>query len=507
MNDELSSTNKKEVNNGSMIGGQEDQIDSIDERKKLLYDEHVINRQKAALNICKSIVDQVKQDFGYHDRPDETEKSAEESVSSDASSFATKKLVKVVRDSDGFQEKLEKIRGFVHEKHLESFSSALKTKKINHELIPGENEDAKSHDTSFHRLSRIKDKPVKEESLMVNGNLKELFGSESSMAFKGFIHSSSFQRLDGESYIQVLERIMDLSPKVKSQKYKKSFISINKQCISLPESSLDNRVISLLVTSFLHFKDLVKLDLSRNNLGDSPCAQLISTLTSSSPHLEHLDLSNTGSEVVTSENIGRMLNNPHSRLQTLRIDSNNLMDEGICCICVGLLNNISVKFVNFTNTGFELAGGLALAKVIRINRTLKGLALGNNKILGKPLREIARAMIVNNQIISLSVSDCFITDEDIKEFSHMLNSNSKLLQLDVSNNKITQRGLEHLKYGLSRNKSLFHLAISGNIALRLKTLEKFKASLSRCVLVDICKEEDFLRTNEAKKFKMIELLK
>ena len=179
----------------------------------------------------------------------------------------------------------------------------------------------------------------------------------------------------------------------------------------------------------------------------------------------------------------------------------------MCSICVGLLNNTSVKFINLARTGFDLAGGLAIAKVIRINRSLKGLAVGKNNIIGRPLREITRAMIVNNEIISLSVSECGICDEDIKEFSHMLNSNSKLLQLDVSGNKITQRGLEYFKYGLTKNKVLLHLAVSGNCALKLKVLERFKTSLGRCVIVDICKEEDFYRTNEAKKFKIIELLR
>ena len=509
MNEELSSTTKKEANNNTLISGQEDQIDAVDERKKLLYDEHVINRQKAAINICKAIVDEVKLDFGYLDKNEDSDLSAEQSISSDASSLCTKKLVKVVREVENFQERLDRIRGFMHERNVESFSSQKRGKKPTHELMPGEAEDSRSHDTSLPRLSRIKEKPVKEESLMTIGNVKELFWADSVMTskFSSLNHSSIFTKIDIESYLPVIEKIIDSSPKIKSIKYKKSFISINRQCISLPESSLDTRILSLICNNFVFIRDLIKLDLSGNHLGDISCSHLIQYLQLSSPNLEHLDLSKTGSESLTSDSLGRLLNSQSIRLQTLRIENNNLADEGMCSICVGLLNNTSVKFINLARTGFDLAGGLAIAKVIRINRSLKGLAVGKNNIIGRPLREITRAMIVNNEIISLSVSECGICDEDIKEFSHMLNSNSKLLQLDVSGNKITQRGLEYFKYGLTKNKVLLHLAVSGNCALKLKVLERFKTSLGRCVIVDICKEEDFYRTNEAKKFKIIELLR
>lgn len=506
MNEELTSNSKKEVNN-TLVGGQEDRIDSIDERNKLLYDEHVINRQKAALNICKAIVDDVKKQFGYVEKVEETEKAAEESFSSDSSHLSTRKLVKLVKPYPEFSEKLDKILVLVQHKSSENLNSMKRNKKMTHELVPGDIEDTKSHDSSFPRLSRIKEKPVKEENLMASGILKELFTIKPNYQLK-ILSIPQFPNIDPEILIPTLEKLLESPAKPKPIKYKKSFVSINKQCISLPECKFDSRIIFLICNQFNCYRDLLKIDFSGNFIGDTLIGHFITILSTASPNLEHLDLSNTGSELQACEALFKYLSSNTIKLQTLRLEKNELGDEGICSISVGLLNNFSVKFVNFAETNFDIAGGLAIAKVIRINRTLKGISLNGNNINGRALREISRAMIVNSEIISLNLSACKIQDDEMKELSHMLNSNSKLMQLDVSNNKITQKGLEYFKYGLGKNKSLIHLAISGNFSLKLNFLDKkLKKSLEKLVIVDICKEEDFFKTNEAKKYKFIEYIR
>ena len=509
MNEELSSNNKKEVSNN--IVGIDDQAESIDERKKLLYDKHVINRQKAAINICKSIVDEVKYRFGYKINIDE-ESSDKESEYSEENVITLNKLIKPAEKCSKFEEKLEKISELSNKFFQQSSLRPANGRKSanNNSLAPGEPEGFLSRESSVQR-TKGREKASKEDLFSVQVHVDELF-SETPLWISTYkTLSSAHDSLVFPSNIDIsacFSHIVKCSEiplsKQKPAKQKKNQITLNRSCLYLPDCNIDNKLCKYICYFYQCFQGLLKLDLSSNAIGDKTGAFLIEVLSLNSPVLDSLDLSRTGLGTQACEALKNYLTSPDSRLQALRIQNNLLLDEGICCLAVGLLVNTTLVYLNLSSCGFELASGLAFAKVLRINRGLRALVVAQSMVSGRAIREMCRSLIINKYVVSVNAAACRLIDEDAKEIAHMLNSNTKLQQLILVQNKISKKGLGYLSDGIMKNKALVHLGLSGNSKLKLKALEKMKESLQKHVDVDISKEEDFLKSDEARKFKLIE---
>ena len=520
MNEELSSNNTKKELSGNLNGSQEEQYESIDERKKLLYDKHAINRQKAAVNICKMIVDEVKQKYGYFEQPEDSEKSRSDSSNTSEIKLPldVTKLVKKTENCENLKEKLEKISEISDKLFQKTANANQAKKKLNfkNELLVGEFEETISHDSNIHRISKSKDKMLKEDLLQHPGDFSELLPE---VPYFYISHKIAYTQILSQLPLLpispnpqacgslLLQRLEITSPTLsRLNKLKRSFTSFNRNCISLPELRLDASLGQYIAYHFTGYRSLLRVDLSGNPLGDKTSALLIYCLNNFSEGLEYLDMSSTNLSKHSARALQYMLKSSSLRLQYLKIENNFLKDEGFCCLAIGLLNNTSLVYLNIAENGIETAGGFAIGKVMRINRSLKGLNLSKSLIRGNALREICRALIVNAEVNSLVLTACKLDDEDMKEIGHLLNANNKLQQLGLAQNRITQRGLEHLKYGLPRNKYLIHLALSGNKDIRLAVLEKLKDSMSKFFDIDIGKEADFFKTPEAKKFKLIDYI-
>lgn len=510
MNEELSSHSMKKESVGGLNESQVE-YESIDERKKLLYDKHAINRQKAAVNICKMIVDEVKQRFSQTVPEEVSEVSSETSNQSLlASTLSASKLIKEAEKCPTLQEKFKKITEVSHNFFYKA-SMAQSKKKLNHkkDLAPGELEDTVSQESNVHRISKSKDKFPKDELVSTIGDMSELLPEKPyfSTAYKAEF-SAIFQQLpkfsplaNSQQYFSILLQKLEITSPVLNRvnRYKRTYVALNRNCISLPDLRIDSGIGQYIAEYFTGYRALIRVDLSGNPIGDKTCALLVHCFLNFSEGLEYLDLSSTNLASYSSKALQIMLKSPSIRLQYLKIENNLIRDEGFCCLAIGLLSNTSLLFLNIGDNSVESPGGIAIGKVLRINRSLKGINFSKSCISGPALREICRSLIINNEILSVSMNGCRLDDEDMKEIGHMMNANCKLQQIILTHNKITQKGLEFLKYGLNKNRKLVHLALSGNKNIKLAGLEKIKETMPKFFEIDIGKESDFFKSAEAKR--------
>ncbi|OMJ72109.1 hypothetical protein SteCoe_29515 [Stentor coeruleus] len=518
MNEELGSNSNKESIN-KLNGSQEEQGESIDERKILLYDKHLINRQKAAVNICKSIVDDVKQHFGYNEQEEESSKSDKNSEESDGGkALDVEKILKKTTHCNSLSEKLDKITEISQKfRHKPSIHEPKKKFNYKNELMPGEIEETLSHESNIHRISKSKEKNPREDPLQQIGDMNDLFPNLSWYYNK---HQNVYEnnalkiiKMPGLENAQrchdiLIGKIEITSPMTqKLGRQKKNLVLVNKSCLCMPNLRIDSFLTIYIAYYYSSWRTLTKVDFSNNPIGDKPIAFLVYTLNSFAENLEYLDISYTKSEGFTAKALLEMIQNPFTKLTTLKIEGNMIKDEGFCVLSIGLLSNNSLQVLNAADNDIEIAGGVALSKVIRINRNLKAINISRSKVFGNVLREICRALIVNTKIQSFVMNSCGLDDNDAKEIGHMLNGNEGLQQLSLTSNKFTHRGLEYLKYGLKKNRHLVHLALSGNEKIRLSSLESLKESVPKNVEIDISKEDDFFRSPEAKKYKLIGLIR
>jgi len=238
--------------------------------------------------------------------------------------------------------------------------------------------------------------------------------------------------------------------------------------------------------------------MSHNNIGDIVSSALIYTLAKYANSLEDLDLSFIELANQSSYALKEVLSDTENHLKNLKIAGNKLGDDNICEICIGLLTNTSLLTINLAKNEIENLGGLAIAKVLRANRTLKSMNLSFSKLSGTACREITRSLMVNDSMISLVMNSCSLNDSDSRDISNMIAHNKTLIQLSVTKNSITHKGLGRMHYGISKNNTLVHLGLSGNLSISLKCLEELKEISLPDVDVDIAKEDDFVRSKEAK---------
>lgn len=503
MNEELSSSSVKEQSH-NLTEGQED-AETVDPRKLLLYDKHAINRRRAAGKICESIVEEVKRQFGNFEQKLD----------------APLVLDKAGDPVDRLREKLDKIKiDKSDNKYLESGTPRNSNRKrgvnFRNELERGDPEDNISHESNVPKSSKSIEKFQRDE-IVQSGELSELLSKNSrteisSLLAKAFVFLNmqhQIEKTGAKIFFEGIKTIIEntFSFNIRSTIFRKRFISINRSCISFPCSGIDQMKVLYLINHFMCFETLLKVDFSENQINDKAASALILTLMQVSRNLEDLDLSYTNIGLLSAQAIQQFLTEPGCSLQMLRLEGNKLEDAGACCVAMGLLCNNSVKFCNISKNHLETAAGLAFSKVIRINRGLKGLNLSFGAFETQVARDLCRSLIVNSELRSLILYKCGFTDKDMKIFGHMLSANVALRQLMLNQNEIGFKGLNNLSYGLEKNRTLAHLGLSGNSGIKLRMLERVREFMPRDVELDIAKEEDFFRSAEEKKLKLVDLIR
>ncbi|CAG9319172.1 unnamed protein product [Blepharisma stoltei] len=509
MNEELSSSSVKEQLN-NLTEGQDDS-ESVDPRKLLLYDKHAINRRRAAGKICETIVEEVKKQFGHIEQKVEAPQVIERS--GDPVERLREKLEKI---------KIEKISDSkFYETGTPKNSTRKKGVNFRSELDSKDHEETVSHESNVLKSSKSFDK-IQRDEIVQSGDLTELLSIDSARDNLGaeasailakamiFLNlQNQFEKTGAKILFDGIRDIIEnaFSYNIRSSVFKKRFISINRNCLSFPSCGIDQLKIIYLIKHFTCFFTLVKVDFSGNQIGDKAVAALTLALMHASPCLEDYDLSYTGIGLPSAQALQQYLSDSPCQIQFLRIEGNKFEDAGACCIAMGLLCNSSVKFCNISKNDMETASGLAFSKVIRINRTLKGLNLSFSTFDEHVSKDLSRSLIVNTELKSLVLYKCGLTDKDMREFGHMLSANVALQQLMLNQNAIGYKGLSNLSYGLEKNKTLAHLGLSGNLGIKLRMLEKMKEFVPREVEIDIAKEDDFFRSAEEKKLKLMELIR
>ncbi|CAF3561829.1 unnamed protein product [Adineta steineri] len=169
-------------------------------------------------------------------------------------------------------------------------------------------------------------------------------------------------------------------------------------------------------------------------------------------------------------------------LDTVKLVSMSLGDEGIQYVADGLRNNTKLVEINFSNTYLESESIRILAEVLGKNTaltildlsenniegdgiqhlTLTTLKISNNDIGEEGIRHIADALKTNNTITTLNIGLNKIKDEGAGHLGTALRDNKTLDNLDLGSSEIEAEGARLLGDGLRNNKSLTSLKLSGN---------------------------------------------
>ncbi|KAK3511451.1 hypothetical protein QTP70_008891 [Hemibagrus guttatus] len=209
---------------------------------------------------------------------------------------------------------------------------------------------------------------------------------------------------------------------------------------------------------------------------DEGCAALTSALRSNPSHLRELDLSRNKLRDSGVKCLSAVLENPHCKMETLRLYNCEISDEGCAALTSALRSNpshlkeldlswnklrdsvksLSAVLVNphckletlrLCDCNISDEGCAALTSALRSNPShLRELDLSWNKLGDSRVKSLS-AVLENPhcKLETLRLCDCEISDEGCAALTSALRSNpSHLRKLDLSWNKLRDSGVKSL---------------------------------------------------------------
>ena len=152
----------------------------------------------------------------------------------------------------------------------------------------------------------------------------------------------------------------------------------------------------------------------------------------------------------------------NSTLKALDLSANEISDRGVRILSIGLHpeQKSSLKALHLNSNHISDDGVNDLAEMLRTNRTMTELWLGNNDIGWKGIEELTDVLAYENQTLkclSLS-SNRFLTDRSVDDLINMLRENQTLTKLWLTNCNISEQGKIRLEQ-IAKRKRQFRLEL------------------------------------------------
>ncbi|XP_058633646.1 NACHT, LRR and PYD domains-containing protein 12-like isoform X2 [Onychostoma macrolepis] len=360
----------------------------------------------------------------------------------------------------------------------------------------------------FHCLNELGDRSLVEQiqQYLTSGRIKETKLSSSQWSAVAFVLLTSEEELNEFR----LEKFVKGKNKPENQKVLQKLLPVIKESRSVQLSKCDvtdegcAALASALRSNPSH---LTELDLSENNLGvsvkllsdvlqdphckleklglsdcgvtDEGCAALASALRSNPSHLRELDLSENKLRY-SVKLLSDALQNPHCKLEKLRLrycgvtdegcaalasalrsnpshlreldlSENKLGDSGVTLFCAGLEDpRCKLETLRLSKCDVTDEGCAALASALRSNPShLRELDLSENKLRDSVKLLSDALQNPHCKLEKLRLRDCGVTDEGCAALASALRSNpSHLRKLSLSKNKLGDSGVTLFCAGL-----------------------------------------------------------
>ena len=217
------------------------------------------------------------------------------------------------------------------------------------------------------------------------------------------------------------------NPKLKSQIEKYSFSTR----IDLTFHKLSGQDMSVVVDEAIAKKACVELDLSDNTILSEGLALLALALRT------------------------------NKTLQVLSLSSNGISDEGVGFLTDSLSNhNSTLRVLGLGSIGITDEGAKSLSQMLKVNRTLRGLALQNNRIGSSGIEQLMRVLIDNNKSLqTLNVShNMSINDSCVDSVIKMLTCNTTLQELYLLKTSLSNASAKQIRQ-TAKSKSDFEFYV------------------------------------------------
>ncbi|XP_040203072.1 NACHT, LRR and PYD domains-containing protein 3-like isoform X3 [Rana temporaria] len=215
-----------------------------------------------------------------------------------------------------------------------------------------------------------------------------------------------------------------------------------------------------------HFRDLMEalttsrieeLRLSSNNLTDRSCPHLTSGIRNNQT-LRTLDLSDNNLEGPHFRDLMEALTT--SRIEELQLYDNHLTDRSCPHLASGIRNNQTLRTLDLSGNNLEGPHFRDLMEALTTSR-IEELQLYDNHLTDSSCPHLASGIRNNQTLRTLGLSENNLEGPDFRDLMEALTT-SRIEELQLDNNHLTDSSCPHLASGIRNNQTLRTLDLSDN---------------------------------------------
>lgn len=231
------------------------------------------------------------------------------------------------------------------------------------------------------------------------------------------------------------------------------FLAIRKPTSSLTALNLSENNMGPFVRSpefvdvLQHNAALTCLKLSSGGVDDKG-AEALGRVLAANKSILWLDVADNDIHESGLAFLNKTLRSAESKLATLNLQGNPLGDQGIVKLSESLRDNTTLKSLNIRNTGFQVAGAAAVARMLLLNCGLRSLDISENRFAYKftgdagAVVDLMKALPENQTLISIDMSYCDLNSFELQTVARGVEASTTLRGLTL-NQHVLECKIEH----------------------------------------------------------------
>ena len=232
--------------------------------------------------------------------------------------------------------------------------------------------------------------------------------------------------------------------------------------IKLGNNILDEDGAKAIAYMLKETRTLKIIELNNTNMTSKEFNQLVKGLNLNYTLTEVNIEKNSITEIETIE---QTLNNPTNIISIFNISRNSIGDTGAIKIAEILETNTTLKTLKLGGNKISVSGVKAIASALFINSTLSTLELNDNKLGNDGFKELVKALKLNTNLTEINLESTGCDYKDTELIITMIKSNKTLQTLKLGNNNFNmsnKKGGQRLAYALKNNTTLKRLDLNNN---------------------------------------------
>jgi hypothetical protein len=246
-------------------------------------------------------------------------------------------------------------------------------------------------------------------------------------------------------------------------KYLNNYSEISPNSLILKDISLTLSSLQVILSKRLFsFKQLLVLNLTRNNLNDNECSIILHMIASYSNNLEILNLSYNILSIKSVQILSKMLSKSECTIKSLNLNGTKIGDQNFSELCLGFSKNLYLSKLWLADIDLGKIGIIILGTVLRYDKKIVLLDLSSNKFNDDCLVYVFKGLISNTCLRVLYLNSLKLTKNSINILETSMIINNYLKELYFENNNLNNKSCEIFVKILNKNRSLELISIINN---------------------------------------------